>query len=314
MKKLFVAAVCLLLFALPPELFGQTADKSVAQSQAIARAIVELVSSGGAALLKENAGDVDLPKPVAGWLNKHKRALVGSGPSPFKGRSDWGVATTNGNKLFLHVSGEYPKNGKLLIPRLHNSIKSAKLFGATKELKVQPNVADWEISIGERDKNALVSVVELELNEPATLGQKAPPVVQQTGDVLNLHARYAVAHGEKLRFEPQAHKNTIGYWVNEKDWAQWRFKTARSGKYEIELRYGCGKNQGGSEIEISVGDAKLPFKVEATGGFQAWRTVKIGTVELEAGTQYNVTAKALMKAKAAVMDIQQITLRSLSAK
>ena len=153
-------------------------------------------------------------------------------------------------------------------------------------------------------------VIELELNEPAKLGQSEPPVVKSSGDVIELHSRYSVVHGEMLRFEPQAHKNTVGYWVKEKDWAQWQCHATKAGPYEVELRYGCGDGQGGSDIELTIGKQKVPFKVEATGGFQAWRDVKLGTVELKAETGYTVSLKVIKKAKNAVMDIQQITLRT----
>lgn len=33
--------------------------------------------------------------------------------------------------------------------------------------------------------------------------------------LIHPHSRYAIVHGEMLRFEPQSHKDTVGYWVNE---------------------------------------------------------------------------------------------------
>ena len=304
-----LVGVCLLAGACATEAFGQQGNRKQGsnQARAIVRALARLSASGGAGLLKKDATNEDMPRALNRWLSAHQHTIYEVGPNPFAKRAKWGVATTKGNRLFLHVN-VWPKDGVLLIPRLHNSIKTAKLIGSDDELKVTPNVADWAIKLGEKPKRNLMPVVELTLNEPAKEAAEKPPLVQQSGDLIELHSRYSIVHGEMLRFEPQPHKNTVGYWVKEKDWAEWSCQPTKSGQYQVGLRYGCGNGQGGSEIEITIGDKKIPFKVEATGGFQTWRDVKLGAVELEAGKPCNVTVKVVSKAKNAVMDIQQITL------
>lgn len=289
---------------------GNKGKSGSLQSRALARGMVRIVANGGAQLLnKEMMADQKeaLPKALFRWLKTHQHTVLDAGESPFAKRAKWGDATTSGNHLYLHV-GSWPKDNKLLIPRLHNSIVTAKLVGGD-EVKVKPNVADWELTLGEKPKRNILPVIDLELNEPAKQGLSDPPVVKAKDNAIELHSRYAIVHGEMLRFEPQPHKNTVGYWVNEKDWAEWQCEPTKAGRYQVELRYGCGNGQGGSDIHISIGEQKLPFQVAATGGFQAWRDVKLGEVALKAGTGYRVTAKVQKKAKNAVMDIQQITLR-----
>ena len=126
---------------------------------------------------------------------------------------------------------------------------------------------------------------------------------------IQIHARDAVTHGKMLRFEPQPHKDTVGYWTQADDWAEWRFAVVDAGTYTVTMRYGCADGQGGSELAIQVGPAALAFTVEATGGFQAWRDASLGTVELPAGEDMKLTIKPRRKAHNAVMDVQQITLR-----
>ena len=282
------------------------------QARLATRSLARLAASGAGNLLRDDFEKLELSPRLKQWLSDHREAIVGAGRSPFSTPTKWGVATTNGNKLFLHIA-QWPKEGnKLLIPRLHNSVKAAKYAG--KELKLKPNVKDWEITLPEKPdrRGPILPVVELELNEPAVLATEQPVLVKAAADgSIPLHSRYSIVHGEMLRFEPQPHKNTVGYWVNEKDWAEWLCQPQEAGRYEVHLRYGCGNGQGGSEIAIQIGDQKLTFIVEATGGFQAWRDVSLGKVELTR-RPVRVTVKPIRKAKNAVMDIQQITLKRTS--
>jgi lysophospholipase L1-like esterase len=123
-----------------------------------------------------------------------------------------------------------------------------------------------------------------------------------------LDARHAVPHSEKLQFEPLIHKNTIGYWVNPQDWAEWRFLPETSGEYDVWVFQGCGGGQGGSNVQVSVGDQKMEFLVEETGHFQNFRWRRIGAVQLKAGERHQLKLRCLLKAKAAVMDVRQIRL------
>src|SRR5436853_231725 len=60
---------------------------------------------------------------------------------------------------------------------------------------------------------------------------KNPPVTTGAGAVI-LHARDAKVHGAKLRYEAPAHKDTLGFWVQKDDWAEWEFDLPRAGVYE----------------------------------------------------------------------------------
>jgi hypothetical protein len=182
--------------------------------------------------------------------------------------------------------------------------------GQQEELALTPLVSEWELAVPARPTGdaALLPIVELELDSvPKVTGSEPPIVRADAKGIIVLHARQAVTHGTMLRYEPQPHKNTIGYWVREDDWVEWSCDIPKTATYDVVLRYGCGKGQGGSEIVVIVGTEQLTFHVAATGGFQAWRTLRIGAVDLPAGpTTFTVRPKS--KAKNAIMDIQQISL------
>ncbi len=138
---------------------------------------------------------------------------------------------------------------------------------------------------------------------------KFVPNPQATDGSILLHSRTAEVHGVMLRFEPLPHKNTLGYWVRADDWASWEFTVTKPGKFEVEILQGCGQGQGGSEVEVAVGEQKLKFAVEDTGHFQNFKARTIGTVTLEKPGRYTLTVKPLKKAAAAVMDLRSITFK-----
>lgn len=141
------------------------------------------------------------------------------------------------------------------------------------------------------------------------LDKKTPGVEAGAGAVL-LHARDAKVHGTKLHYEREPHKDTLGFWVQADDWAEWEFEVASAGTFEVELLQGCGKGSGGAEVEVAVDGQSLTFKVEETGHFQRFIPRSIGTVKLAKAGRYTLTVKAKSKPGGAVMDVRRVTLRS----
>jgi hypothetical protein len=150
----------------------------------------------------------------------------------------------------------------------------------------------------------------------------APPIVFEGSSVINaandglifLPAKLATTSGENLRYEPQPHKNTVGYWSNVNATAEWKLMASQEGSYEIDILQGCGTSHGGSTVEIQIGKESRSIVVEETGHFQnfIWRTV--GTVELPA--EEVITLKLTPKSKpgGAVMDVRAVRLSPPGAK
>jgi hypothetical protein len=97
--------------------------------------------------------------------------------------------------------------------------------------------------------------------------------------------------------------------VNPADWASWEFTVSVPGKFAMEVLQGCGKGQGGSEVEVTVGEQVLKFTVEDTGHFQNFKAREIGTVRIDKAGRYLLAIKPTRKAAAAVMDVRQVTLK-----
>ena len=124
-----------------------------------------------------------------------------------------------------------------------------------------------------------------------------------------LHAHDAKVHGTKLRYEKEPHKDTLGFWVDKNDWAEWTFDVPSAGTFAVEVLHACGKGSGGAEVEVAVGDQKLTMKVEVTGHFQRFVPRTIGTMAFDAAGPKTLTMRARTKPGAAVMDLRRIVLR-----
>ncbi|HZT83195.1 MAG TPA: N-acetylgalactosamine 6-sulfate sulfatase (GALNS), partial [Gemmataceae bacterium] len=139
------------------------------------------------------------------------------------------------------------------------------------------------------------------------------PNPQAKDGTITLPARAADVHGNQLRYEPAPHKNTLGYWTDAGDWASWELTVKQPGTFAVEVLQGCGKGQGGAEVELSVAGQSLRFKVEDTGGFQNFKPREVGRVKLDAG-RLTLTVKARSKPGAAVMDLRSVTLRPVASR
>jgi arylsulfatase A len=139
------------------------------------------------------------------------------------------------------------------------------------------------------------------------------PVQPQENGIIILHARDVIIHGTTVRYESLPIKNTVGFWMKKEDWVSWDFNVTKPGKYNVVVFQGCGKGSGGSEVEVSVGEQKLPFKVDETGAFQTFKERFLGVVDLTAGVH---TLKVIPQSKPglAVMDLHAVELLPVEEK
>jgi arylsulfatase A len=161
------------------------------------------------------------------------------------------------------------------------------------------------------EEKASTMAVKLEpwralMNEVANAKNKSEP---GAGAVI-LHARDAKVHGNKLRYENSPNKDTLGFWVQKDDWAEWVFDLPNAGKFDVELLHACGKGSGGSEIEIAVKGQTLTMKVEETRHFQRFIPRTIGTLTFDEPGRFTLTVRAKTKPGAAVMDLRRVVLRA----
>ena len=223
----------------------------------------------------------------------------------------WGRIEATAGILKLTVT-ELPENRTISIPRLNNRMKMVQLSGKNSKaskLTFKPQVTTWEISFPSDTPADATPVVYFHTLEKIELATK-PHIVKQSDDgSVTLPAHHVITHGKLLRYEPQPHKNTMGYWANAEDWAEWHVGITQPTEFEVEVLQGCGKGQGGSTVEIEIAGSKAEFTIEDTGHFQNFKPRKVGTVHVAKAGDFQLKIRAIKKAKNAVCDIRQIRLR-----
>jgi arylsulfatase A len=138
--------------------------------------------------------------------------------------------------------------------------------------------------------------------------QQQKPVLRSPSGEVNLYASDSKPHGNKIRYEPEPHKNVVGFWTDVNDWVHWDFSVPSDGIYAVEVQCGCGKGMGGSRVALTCGEQTLEWTVRDTGHFQNMVYESIGDLSLKAG-ENRLEVRPKSKASAAVMDIRKIVLR-----
>ncbi len=235
-----------------------------------------------AALLKGGAAP---SRPTLFWHYPHY-ANQGGKPGGAVRAGDW--------KLIEHYESGYLELFNLADDPSETTNRAGAFPDRANGLAKQ--LADWRRSVDAQmmTTNAAYEVV---------------PLAQRADGCVVLPAHEVIIHGSTVRYEPPAHKNTIGYWVKATDWVEWVFNVRAPGKFSVELLQGCGKGSGGSEVEVVVDDQTLRFTVQDTGHFQNFVARETGTVRLARAGKHVLKVKPKTKPGVAVMDLRQVVLR-----
>lgn len=133
------------------------------------RILVETVGGDGNLLL--NVGpmpdgrieprQVDRLKEIGDWLELNGESIYGTQGGPYEPQK-WGVSTSNGNIIYLHILKA--KGDKLkLAPLPEKIVKCRKLHGG--DLKFMQNEKEIELDISDIEMNEVDTIIVLELAE-----------------------------------------------------------------------------------------------------------------------------------------------------
>jgi hypothetical protein len=201
--------------------------------------------------------------------------------------------------------------GSVHLPRFCAAIRSLAWVDAAGDVQLVPEPAHWVVSWKQAPAHARTLLLTFDTD--ALLPGELKPAAPAGDGSITLPAYQAATHGEKLRYEPQPHKNTVGYWTVPGDTASWEFTAAAAGTYSLGVLQGCGEGQGGSRVrlELTAGDrvvAAQEFEALETGHFQNFRWRHLGHVSLPAPGAYRLTLRPLKLARAAVFDVRTLQL------
>lgn len=240
-------------------------------------------------------------------------------PKRFEAADSEGVQASRDHEL-VYLSIDAKVKGPISIPRLAAPLHSIKSLSESSEdapadrtqFKIKPEQDRWLISWDRRPEGPTMLVLKFD-DEPLLIDEVKP--IRPIGDgSFFLPAHLAKTYGEKIRYEPQPNKNTVGYWTGKKDAATWAVQLDKPGRFNVAVLQGCGKGQGGSQaimqFSIPVKDVQpeITFDVVETGHFQNFKWVQLGEVELRHAGEIEISVLPKQIKKAALMDIRAIHL------
>lgn len=188
-----------------------------------------------------------------------------------------------------------PKFSGALAKKLYHDVDSSRFAFEDKAALMAVKMESWR------------TLMNQVLSNPK---KKIEAKVEPGAGAVILHAKNAKVHGTKLRYEDQPHKDTLGFWVQKDDWAEWTFALPNAGKFDVEVLQACGNGSGGAEVEFAINKQSLTLKVEETGNFQRFVPRTIGTMTFQTAGAYTLTVRAKTKPGGAVMDLRRVVLRS----
>lgn len=202
-----------------------------------------------------------------------------------------------------------PADGKVVLPRMANVVQQVRWLGQTSpaDMKLVSEIDEWIVHLSDPPQQLPLRLELVTDAAPLAFSGKVVAEADSLG-VISLPAKFATTHGQKLRFEPQPHKNTVGYWVVENDFAEWHVKLDQPTTFDVEIFQGCGKGHGGSDIELQAGDQNVALQVQETGHFQNFLWRSMGQIRIPAGDDVVLKLLAVKKAGGAVMDCREIRL------
>lgn len=157
--------------------------------------LTNVVSHGGNFLLNigpKGDGSIvpfekDVLESIGSWLDKYGYAIYQTEASPFPKSFEWGTVTRKDNKLYLILSGKYPKDGKILL-----DMPGYKLRKGDGKMAMYLQYGD-EISVSipaSAYNDSTIHVLTLELDKPVEV-QPALPVKGMTLTALNATPDYS---------------------------------------------------------------------------------------------------------------------------
>jgi len=265
-------------------------DDNWKPTKTLVRNLIDIASKGGNYLL--NIGpkpdgtipqeSIDRLKEVGKWMKVNGQAIYGTTACPTR-LPAWGRITTKAadevSTLYLHVF-DWPEDGKLPVAVSNEPVACNLLADADRSFEVtQYQDTGLTVSLSGKTIDDLATVVVLEVKgQPEAI---AYFVTQSDDGRVVLEASDAELTGA-LKVESKYGDPNIGYWINKADTAQWNFKLTAPGKFNVVAELATN---GQSRFSIAAGDSKIACEAPNTGGYDQFRKLDLGTLELgKAGT------------------------------
>lgn len=276
----------------------KTNDHNWKTSTALIRNLIETASKGGNYLLNvgpEASGKfppeiVSRLEDIGKWMKVNSESIYGTTHSPFK-VLPWGRATTkvqsNGNTdIYLQVYN-WPEDGKLIVPGLKNTVISAKLLANGVALGFGKSEGNLFLNVPIKKLDEVSTVIKLTVKGTPDV---APYVITQeaNGNITLLPglADFKTPAGSEAMKEEGGSDQNIGYWIDPKASASWKFIVTKPGTYVLETSVAADRN---SQFKLTSGSESISTPVSATGGYGNYKPVSIGKFTFSMAGEHVIT-------------------------
>ncbi len=290
-------------------------DHNFKSTKSLLYNLIDIASKGGNYLL--NVGptaegvipqpEVDRLQEMGAWLKTNGEALYGTSAGPFRKQLSFGRATRRDNTLYLSVF-DWPKDGMLTVPISNKILKSYLLTAPGTNLETTQSEAGVQIKVPADAPDPIASVVVLQLDGMPKAIATAPIKPAADGSIM-LSASDATIDGSTAQLETRAGTSAIGYWTNPKDRVHWTFDIPTAGKFQVELSYSCDPAYAGAQFTVATADASINGTTESTGGWDHFKTVDLGTIDLVKPGAETITITPTKMPADAVMNLQSVRLQ-----
>ncbi len=249
--------------------------------------------------------DLHILSGIGQWMQLNGESIYGTTRSSLPPQS-WGVSTSKGNKLYLHVL-QWPREQQLQVGGLQSGIRRAWLQAdvAKKSLPVQYTSEGYCIGLPVQAPDTANTVIALEMDTPIITDSTR--YVQHNVPLTRLLAFDAVLHGSQFSYADG--KNNHYYvegWRSTGQYLAWPFKTTRQAAYRILLKYtGDAKTAGSFHLALGQLDYTGEIKPETRKGPFV---LDAGTVQLQAGL-HELTIKPVSISGEELMKLLEVQLQ-----
>ncbi len=137
------------------------------------------------------------------------------------------------------------------------------------------------------------------------LAGNAPAEVTVANGAAALTASKAFVYGGQITFETEF--GNLGYWHGEADRAVWHVRVPAAAVFDVYLDYACANESAGNTFALDGGEPALRGKVAGTGGWERYRTVKVGTLKLPTGVS-RIALRPDDPVRGALLDLRTVLL------
>jgi hypothetical protein len=187
---------------------------------------------------------------------------------------------------------DWPTDGVVRVP-IRNQVKSVDVFGSSATFGIVKDAAGGGSTLRLPGKPVDAACTVVRVRYEGALDPLPFAVYPANDGALVLLPHDATLDGPSLKVEQVGVigdvKYNLGYWLDPAAFASWPISGQRAGKYRVVAELAC------------------EFTVAGTGGWQEYRAVTLGSIEIPAGDTV-VSIRAKTKPGEAVVNVRSIRL------